>query len=219
MDGNPSLQNGGTWLPLSRTMPEYLNSGDLIDQHTLLLRAKKGENDDISPKLPSNPFSIGLSVRNLLGSDPTKLMVAVKEAKGAHYVIRTTSKMVVESLLKLDELTDGTKIEVIPHPNLNIVQGIIYDTDTINIEAEEILIELSEQNVIQVRRITKMSNGVRPIHLCWSLLFRDHIYLLMFTSAWSVLVCDSITLHHFNALTAAVSDTVAKIAINLGLYV
>lgn len=88
-------------------------------------------------------------------------MVAVKEAKGAHYVIRTTSKMVVESLLKLDELTDGTKIEVIPHPNLNIVQEIIYDTDTINIETEEILKELSEQNVIQVRRITKMSNGVR----------------------------------------------------------
>lgn len=57
--------------------------------------------------------------------------------------------------MKLDKLIDGTPVEVINHPTLNVVCGVIYDLDTVN-ESEDYLKEmLQHEGVVNVRRIRK----------------------------------------------------------------
>ncbi|XP_058816402.1 uncharacterized protein LOC131679683 [Topomyia yanbarensis] len=139
----------------SQTIPSYLNSGDNIDQQTLLLRAA-GDENGISGKLPTNPFLIHLTLKNALGTEPTKYVSAVKEARGTQYALRTSSKRAYDRLLKIDQLADGQKVEIIPHPFLNKVQGLLFDLDTANMETSSILEALKEQRVIEFRRITKI---------------------------------------------------------------
>lgn len=161
MDERQPPHGGGSWPPLRQTMPTYMNvSGDLIDQQTLLLRGKKNA-DGVTTNLPSNPFTISLSIKEAIDADPTKLLTAVKEARGAQYAIRTSSRMVVEKLLNMEKLLDGTEVEVSLHPTLNIVQGVIHDVDTVNMKEEELLEKLKTQNIVNIRRITKLVENVR----------------------------------------------------------
>lgn len=161
MDERQPPQSGGNWPSLRQTMPTYMNTtGDLIDEQTLLLRCKKNA-AGITPNLPSNPFTISMSIKEAIDADPTKLLTAIKEARGAQYVIRTSSKSVVEKLLNMGKLTDGTEVEVTYHPTLNIVQGVIHDVDTVNMKEEELLEKLNAQNIVSIRRITKLVENVR----------------------------------------------------------
>lgn len=158
MNERHSPQNWGSWPPLRQTLPDHMNSGDLIDQQTLLLRAKN-RTDNATSTLPSNPFIISLSIKQAIGEDPTKLLTAVKEARGTQFVICTSLRSVVDSLLQMEKLTDGTEVEVIFHPTLNTVQVIIHDVDTVDMNEEELLKELEGQNIVSIRRITKFIQG------------------------------------------------------------
>ncbi|XP_058814841.1 uncharacterized protein LOC131678627 [Topomyia yanbarensis] len=141
--------------PLSRSLPGYMNSGDVIDQQTLLLRAID-EPGNTEQRLPADPFLILKSVQAVLETDPRNLVSATKEAKGYRYVLRTRSKKTYIALQKMNQLIGGQKVEIIPHPTLNIVQGVIYDPDTKDVEEARLLEELKTQGVTNVRRITKM---------------------------------------------------------------
>ncbi|XP_058817498.1 mucin-2-like [Topomyia yanbarensis] len=55
----------------------------------------------------------------------------------------------------MKQLITGQKVEVIPDPHLNKVQGIIYDLHTKNIDTTIILETTQEQGVTEIRRITK----------------------------------------------------------------
>ncbi|XP_058810952.1 uncharacterized protein LOC131675824 [Topomyia yanbarensis] len=155
MGVNSFPPDGGGGPSLSNTLPTYLNSGDVIDQQTLLMRAKD-TTESSDQRLPANPFLIHQSVKAALGFDPIRTLTASKEGRGTRYILRTTSKKTYQALLNMKSLTTGQLIEVIPHPTLNIVQGVIFDQDTVNLTSDEVLKELVSQNVVAVRRITKM---------------------------------------------------------------
>lgn len=81
----------------------------------------------------------------------------------------------------MTELTDGTKIEIVPHPTLNTVQGIVFDADSINRDEKSILEFLESQGVQAVRRIKKRVNGALRNTPLLVLSFRgtilpDHVY-------------------------------------------
>ncbi|XP_058448706.1 uncharacterized protein LOC131428679 [Malaya genurostris] len=156
MGRHPDPPDGSVLPTSSHTLPPYLNTGDTIDKQTLLMKAT---NDIGEQCLPSNPFIIHQSVEAVLGTDPTKVITASKEAGGTRNVLRTTSKKVYNALIAMKTLINGQAIEVIPHPTLNIVQGIIFYIDTKNLSSEELVRKLNSQNVVAVRRITNTVDG------------------------------------------------------------
>ncbi|XP_055613641.1 uncharacterized protein LOC129760094 [Uranotaenia lowii] len=52
-------------------------------------------------------------------------------------------------------LSDGSQVEVISHPSLNVVQGVVYEPDTIEFKEEDLLQLLQPQGITNVRRIKK----------------------------------------------------------------
>lgn len=168
--------DGGT-CSTQYTLPDWMNqNGDRIANQTLLMRAVNASNactfipSDTPPtptlpeaKLPTNPFLINKSVEKALGRVSQGLVTAVKEARGTKYVLRTSSKNAFDRLLQMNELIDGTPIEVIPHPSMNFSKGVVYDVDTIEMKENEIQDNLSNQNVVNVRRITKR-NGTDTVN-------------------------------------------------------
>ena len=144
-------------------------SGSDIEEQVLLLRGinsqigedsgngavEKGDAQRIEKPLPSNPFMIEKSIRMAIGGDPRGVVITSKEARGTRYVLRVRNRQIMEKLLKMKQLVDGTAVEVIPHPSLNFCQGIVYDVDTKNVSSTEMLENLKRQGVAAVRRITK----------------------------------------------------------------
>ncbi|XP_055584713.1 uncharacterized protein LOC129737578 [Uranotaenia lowii] len=118
------------------------------------------DSDDVQrkgnrPSLPQNPFLIGNSVKTAIGYSNARHVRAIKEARGAMYTLRTYSPEIAEKLMNMNTLIDKTPVEVVPHPILSITQGVIVDYDTIDMEEEELLEELSVQGIAAVRRIKK----------------------------------------------------------------
>lgn len=134
--------------------------GDDELQHTIALQMRVRSNDDDEAgtneaRLPADPFIVGNAVLLALGPSNARKVSASKEARGARYILRTNSKAISEQLQKITELPDKTPIEVIPHPTLNFVQGLVYDVDTVNHTEEALLVNLRSQGICKVRRIKK----------------------------------------------------------------
>lgn len=139
--------------------PEWMLSKDEMGQAmVLILRCKVPENVTDDPQLP-DPFIIGTSVQLAVGEKEARNVKASREGRGSRYLLRTSSRSIVQKLTNMTELTDGTLIEIFPHPTLNTVQGIVYEPDSINVDEETIKKHLTSQNVHSVRRIKKRMNG------------------------------------------------------------
>ncbi|XP_055589844.1 uncharacterized protein LOC129742025 [Uranotaenia lowii] len=69
--------------------------------------------------------------------------------------VTTSSLEVAEKLLSMTTLLDKTEIEVVLHPTLNFVQGVVYQPDCIDFKEEDILNEIESDGVTAVRRIMK----------------------------------------------------------------
>lgn len=144
--------------------PDWMIGNDEL-QHTIALQMKVRSNDEATleatetrenePRLPSDPFVVGNAVLLVLGPANARKVTASKEAGGARYILRTNSKSISEKLQQITELPDGTPIVISPHPTLNVVQGVVYDVDTMNQSEEYILNNLKSQGVSAVRRIKK----------------------------------------------------------------
>nr|XP_029709077.1 uncharacterized protein LOC115255263 [Aedes albopictus] len=50
-------------------------------------------------------------------------MNATREGRGSLYLLRTISKSIAEKLTQITELSDGTRVEIVMHPTMNIVQS------------------------------------------------------------------------------------------------
>lgn len=109
--------------------------------------------------LPVDPFVIGNAVLLALGTNDARKVHASKEARGTRYVLRTNSRSICEKLKQIRELPDHTPVEIIEHPSLNVVQGVLYDVDTVNKSEEYIFQNLENQGVCGVRRIKKRSGN------------------------------------------------------------
>lgn len=132
---------------------------DELTQTIVLLMQVRTDDEACStqrtPRLPTDHFLIGNTILLALGPSETKKVQATKEAGGAKYILRTKSKSVCDKLKQIRELADNTPIEIIEHPTLNSVQGVVFDSDGVNLDEEYILKNLQSQGVTSVRRIKK----------------------------------------------------------------
>ncbi|XP_055591251.1 uncharacterized protein LOC129743290 [Uranotaenia lowii] len=127
----------------SRSLPEWFGPQD--DTIILQLSPTEGNN------LPKNPFTISKSVQ----LDGGKIEYAKTEAKGTKYSIKVRGRKLAEKIMKLDTLIDGTPIQVTPHPQLNFVRCVVTCRDALELSETELLTELKQQNVTNVRRIKR----------------------------------------------------------------
>lgn len=138
-----------------------LSEDEMGQTMVLLLRRKPNEantqNSQQSP-LP-NPFIIYASIELAVGVQDAAKIGMTKEGRGTRYVLRTNLKSVYGKLTNMTQLTDGTVVEVISHPTMNKVQGVVYESDSTDVDEVALLNYLTPQGVQAVRRITKKVNG------------------------------------------------------------
>lgn len=81
------------------------------------------------------------------------------EAQGTRYTLKVRDPAQVAKLLKMTHLIDGTKVEVIAHPNLNVCRCVISCFELIHMDEAEILREMGGDGVIRVQRIMRLEGG------------------------------------------------------------
>lgn len=136
---------------VGRRLPTFMDPTNSFGELTYLQLIGK---DGVT--LPTNPYVIGKSVETCAGGE---IEDAKTEAKGTKYTLKVRNPAQVTKLLKLTKLIDGTEVEVIPHPNLNISRCIISTFDLIQMEEDDILAEMKKDKVIRVQRITRNQDG------------------------------------------------------------
>nr|XP_049462999.1 uncharacterized protein LOC125906738 [Anopheles coluzzii] len=103
---------------------------------------------------PNNPFLIGKSIENMIGN----FLPAIKIENGSKVLIKTRSAKQFEKIQKMTQLIDGTKVSIVPHATMNSVQCVIYAPELSGMPDSDIMEELKEQNVVEVRRFTRKTN-------------------------------------------------------------
>lgn len=159
--GGQSNDPGGSFM--ARRQPDWMLSEDELGQTMVLLMRRKLDDtgSDTQKPLP-NPFIISASTDLAVGLEDATKVTITKEGRGTRYLLRTSSKTAFNKLSKITQLTDGTHVEVIPHPTLNAVQGVVYEADSTDVDDDSLLNYLMPQGVKSVRRITKrINNAVR----------------------------------------------------------
>lgn len=163
MAGSGGPPWGGTVEQHSRSnVPQWMLGPDDIGQEmVLVLRRKPNSNEsDRNPNVAlPDPFVVGSSIQKVIGVKEARSIETTREGRGARYLLRTGSRSIAEKLMKITKLCDGSSVEIVSHPTLNTVQGIVFEPDSINLAEEQIQIELDPQGVHTVRRIRKRING------------------------------------------------------------
>lgn len=95
-----------------------------------------------------SPFIIQKGLYGIGGNPKT-----VKKLKSGSLMIETSSSQQSKSFLNCKTLAN-IPISVTAHKSLNFSRGVISENDLLNVSDTEMLEELKEQNVIQVKRIT-----------------------------------------------------------------
>jgi hypothetical protein len=82
----------------------------------------------------------------------------IKKLRNGTLLIETVSDKQTANLLKLTSI-GPVNVQVEPHRQLNVSQGVISCWDLLNVAEEEIKAELADQHVIEVRRIKSKKSG------------------------------------------------------------
>ena len=102
-----------------------------------------------------SPFLIQKTVQGIIGP-----VDSIKKLKSDQLLIETNRKTISDKLLKLTEFAT-LKVKVTPHQSLNSSKGVIRCPDLSGLDEEEILTELTPQEVSNVRRISFSKDGKR----------------------------------------------------------
>lgn len=138
---------------VNRRLPTFMDPTNKFGELTYLQLTGKGDTP-----LPTNPFLIGKSIEACTGGP---IEGAKSEAQGNKYTLRIRAPTQVAKLLKLTKLIDGTEVEVVPHPHLNVSRCVVSCYDMIQMEEADILRELTSQKAIHVKRITRKEGEKR----------------------------------------------------------
>ncbi|GIY76449.1 RNA-directed DNA polymerase from mobile element jockey [Caerostris darwini] len=95
-----------------------------------------------------SPFAIEKGLKGILGTPKS-----VKKLRSGDLLIETSNALQSKSLLSA-KLFLGQPIIVSPHKTLNTSRGVISEPDLLHCPDSDILEGLSEQGVVNVRRIT-----------------------------------------------------------------
>lgn len=112
----------------------------------------------VSGNLPQAPFLFRKSVESYLG---VKIDGAYPEKGGSTYVLKLRNKNHAEKLKKMSTLADGFPITIVEHPVLNVSKCVISCSDICAYSDEELVEELKDQGVKEVRRITRRDGNQR----------------------------------------------------------
>lgn len=127
------------------TLPNYMDSQGLHGAlHLLRLTSSEDR------PLPNIPFMIRKSIEAKVG----RIDGAYKESGGS-YTLKVRSLNQLKLLLCMDQLHDGTKIKIIEHPTLNSTKCVVSCGDVIDLSETELLTELADQGIKEIRRITR----------------------------------------------------------------
>lgn len=150
--GIPSLIDGTYTGPsLPRFMDPHGDHGPLV-----ILRM-----EPVSGKMPDHPFVLRQSIEKCVGG---KIEGAIPEAQGRTYALKVRSRNQIAKLLAMTHLKDGTMVKVTHHSERNSTRCVISCRDLMKVKEEaEILDFLKDQNVTDIRRITRRtSEGKEP---------------------------------------------------------
>lgn len=136
----------------ARQIPEWMDTLGMHGQRIILSLRAVGNRS-----LPKNPFVIGKFIEQTCG----KIESANTEQKGTQYVLKMRSITQAKKLTQMTQLSDGTEVEIIPHPTLNISRCVVSCREVIDLTEEELLNELAEQGIKNVRRITRLEGKNR----------------------------------------------------------
>lgn len=142
--------------PGRRTMPDFMDPDGAFGQLQILrIQGKNGA------PLPIVPFIIRRSIQRIVGG---RIEGAFPEAGGKSYAIKTRNTSSINKLLEMSRLDDGTEVEVIEHPVHNQIRLVVSCRDVVNVDTKTLEQELSDQNVKEVRRITRPGSGEERIN-------------------------------------------------------
>ena len=102
-----------------------------------------------------SPFVIQKTIQGVIGT-----VDSIKKLKSDQLLIETHRKITSDKILKLTEFS-SLKIKAFPHPSLNSSKGVIRCPDLSGVPDDEILRELTPQEVSGVRRISFPKNNTR----------------------------------------------------------
>ncbi|XP_065083126.1 uncharacterized protein LOC135705361 [Ochlerotatus camptorhynchus] len=138
------------------TLPNYMDpEGNHGGIRILRIQGAGGANGQ---PLPNRPFIIRKSIQQFVNG---KIESAFPEGQGRSYALKVRSAQQYIKLQELKVLTDGTKVEVIPHPILNSTRFVVSCRDVIRDSEEELVEDLKDQGIKEVRRITRREGGGR----------------------------------------------------------
>lgn len=108
--------------------------------------------DENNPSLLGiSPFLVGRCVKSAVGDvEDTR-----SELDGARYVVKVRGDAKFQRLLSMKCLSDGTKIKVTEHSQLNFSKAVISAPEVAHMGEDEILEELADQHITEVRRLSK----------------------------------------------------------------
>lgn len=101
-------------------------------------------------------FLVSRVITSLLKGQPK----SIKLLRSGDYLIECGSKEQVHALLQLKSLNSDTPVQIVEHPSLNLVRGVIKCPYLGNLTEDEIVDELREQGVIGAKRLNK--NPLNP---------------------------------------------------------
>lgn len=108
--------------------------------------------DEENPSLVGiSPFVVARGVKNAVGDYEDSR----SEMDGARYVVKVRGNNKMQKLLKMKCLSDGTKVKVVEHAQLNFTKVVISAPEVAHMTEDEILEELADQHVTEVRRLSK----------------------------------------------------------------
>ncbi|XP_049309063.1 uncharacterized protein LOC125777733 [Bactrocera dorsalis] len=102
-----------------------------------------------------SPFLIKKVIDYTAGSE----VETCKKLRNGNILIKTKNYNQAEKLVKLVSLSPTVHIEISEHTSLNLTKGVIHSNDLRGIKEEEILDELRNQNVTEVKKILKEENN------------------------------------------------------------
>lgn len=134
------------------TLPPFMDPEGLHGElHLLRISGVNGP-------LPNKPFHIRRSVERFVSG---KIDGAFPEANKSSYALKVRSQRQFNKLLNMNQLLDGTPVLVAEHPTLNSIRFVVSCRDVVDMSEQELLEELKEQGVKEVRRITKRKGQAR----------------------------------------------------------
>lgn len=147
------MTNTGKNQTFTGTPPSQIGGNKNTNQETavaprfLIVKGKEGD------FAKTNPFLLSNFIYGKVGK--VKNLKKIREG----LLIETCSAAQSRAISKLNVILDQ-EVEVVPHSRLNQSRGVVTCRDLLNCKEEEILEELKDQGVIEVKRIKTKKDGV-----------------------------------------------------------